>query len=64
MTSSLRIGTPAITTRGLRDAASRELAGWISDVLDHNNDESLRRRVREQETAICNRFPVYEALQG
>lgn len=64
VTSGLRIGTPAITTRGFREAESRELAGWICDVLDHINDESVRRRVREQVTDICNRFPVYEALQG
>ncbi|KAF0283534.1 serine hydroxymethyltransferase [Spiribacter roseus] len=64
VTSGLRIGTPAITTRGFREAESRELAGWICDVLEHINDESVRRRVREQVTDICNRFPVYEALQG
>lgn len=64
VTSGLRIGTPAITTRGFTEAESRELAGWICDVLDHIDDQQVRARVRDQVTAICRRFPVYEALQG
>ncbi len=64
VTSGLRIGTPAITTRGFTEVESRELAGWICDVLDHIDDQQVRARVRDQVTAICRRFPVYEALQG
>jgi glycine hydroxymethyltransferase len=64
VTSGLRIGTPAITTRGFGEAESRELAGWICDVLDHIDDPAVRQRVRDQVTDICRRFPVYEALQG
>ncbi len=64
VTSGLRIGTPAITTRGFGEAESRELAGWICDVLDHVGDDAVRARVIEQITNICRRFPVYEALQG
>jgi glycine hydroxymethyltransferase len=59
VTSGLRIGTPAITTRGFGQDESRQVADWIADVLDGFGDEAAVGRVREQVLAICNRFPVY-----
>lgn len=59
VTSGLRIGTPAVTRRGFGDAEVRELAGWICDILDNINDESIIDAVREKVTALCARFPVY-----
>lgn len=60
ITSGLRIGTPAVTTRGFGEADVRELAGWICDILDNMADTSVRARVRGQVTELCRRFPVYE----
>jgi glycine hydroxymethyltransferase len=59
VTSGLRIGTPAITTRGFKEAESVLLAGWIADVLDHMGDEAWVERVRGHVTELCKRFPVY-----
>ncbi len=59
VTSGLRIGTPAITTRGFGESESEQVAGWICDVLDHMGDESVVQQVAEQATALCRRFPVY-----
>jgi len=59
VTSGLRIGTPAITTRGFGEGESRQVGGWIADVLDGMGDESVIERVRGAVLDICGRFPVY-----
>ena len=59
ITSGLRIGTPAVTTRGYREQDCIELAGWMCDVLDAPQDESVIARVRDAVTAQCRKFPVY-----
>jgi glycine hydroxymethyltransferase len=59
VTSGLRVGTPAITTRGYGEKETIELAGWICDVLDHPKDDSVIAAVREKVTAQCRKFPVY-----
>ncbi|RBP29170.1 serine hydroxymethyltransferase [Marinobacter pelagius] len=59
VTSGLRIGTPAVTTRGFGESECRDLAGWMCDILDNLEDESVNARVREQVEALCARFPVY-----
>ncbi|KGM55176.1 serine hydroxymethyltransferase [Lysobacter arseniciresistens ZS79] len=59
VTSGLRIGTPAVTTRGYQEADCVELANWLCDVLDAPKDEAVIGRVREAVSAQCRRFPVY-----
>ncbi|WP_372873395.1 serine hydroxymethyltransferase [Shewanella sp.] len=59
ITSGIRIGTPAITRRGFKEAEARELTHWICDVLDNAKDESVIARVKGQVLELCSRFPVY-----
>ncbi len=59
VTSGLRIGTPAVTTRGYTEADCAELAGWICDVLDAPEDAAVIERVREAVTVQCRKYPVY-----
>jgi glycine hydroxymethyltransferase len=59
VTSGLRIGTPAATTRGFREAEVTELAGWIADVLDANGAEEAVAKTRGKVSEICRKFPVY-----
>ena len=59
VTSGVRIGTPAVTTRGYREDDCVELAHASCDVLDAPKDEAGIARVREVVTAQCRRFPVY-----
>jgi len=59
VTSGIRIGTPAITTRGFTEADARELAGWIADILDDVSSQGTIDRVKQQVLDICARLPVY-----
>lgn len=59
VTSGLRVGTPAVTTRGFGETECRDLAGWMCDILDNLEDEAVISRVRGQVEAVCARFPVY-----
>ncbi|MDH3399350.1 MAG: serine hydroxymethyltransferase [Chromatiales bacterium] len=60
VTSGLRLGTPAITTRGFGEAEVVQLAGWICDILDDIENDELNDRVRSQVLELCSRFPVYD----
>jgi glycine hydroxymethyltransferase len=61
VTSGIRIGTPAMTTRGFKADEARTLALWMCDVLDHIDDQAVIARVRGQVTELCGRHPVYAA---
>ncbi|HRO62160.1 serine hydroxymethyltransferase [Thermomonas sp.] len=59
VTSGLRIGTPAVTTRGYKEPDCVALANWICDVLDNPNDDNVIAGVRDNVTMQCKQFPVY-----
>lgn len=59
VTSGVRIGTPAITRRGFKEAEAKELTGWICDILDDAYNPAVIERVKGQVLALCARFPVY-----
>ncbi|WP_417347940.1 serine hydroxymethyltransferase [Ferrimonas sp.] len=59
VTSGLRIGTPALTRRGINEAECREMTGWICDILDDFGNEAVVERVKSQVKELCARRPVY-----
>ena len=59
VTSGIRVGTPAITTRGCDLAGARTVAGWMCDVIENLEDESVIAATREQVAEFCRRLPVY-----
>ena len=59
VTSGLRIGSPAITRRGFKDAQAVELTNWMCDVLDDITNEATIERVKQQVLELCGKFPVY-----
>ncbi|MDP7402836.1 MAG: serine hydroxymethyltransferase [Pseudomonadota bacterium] len=59
VTSGLRIGTPAITTRGFVEADCAEMTGWMCDVLDDLDNREVRATVKEKVLALCAKYPVY-----
>jgi len=61
ISSGLRLGTPAATTRGFREPEIRKVTGWIADILDAGGADSAIERVRPQAIELCRRFPVYAA---
>ncbi len=59
VTSGLRIGTPAMTTRGFKEVEAKQVAEWICDVLDNLTDAALIEKTKKAVVDLCRRFPVY-----
>ncbi|HIE3607120.1 TPA: serine hydroxymethyltransferase [Legionella anisa] len=59
VTSGLRLGTPAVTTRGFKEKEITLLSNWIADILDDINNETTIAKVKEQVLLLCREFPVY-----
>jgi glycine hydroxymethyltransferase len=55
----IRMGTPAVTTRGMREPEMEKIAGWIADVLAHLGDQGVEQRVRAEVAAFASQFPLY-----
>lgn len=61
VTSGIRVGTPAVTTRGMEESEVCELGGWMCDVLDDIKNDALVKSVKDKVLDLCARFPVYES---
>ena len=62
--SGIRIGTPALTTRGMKEAEMRTIARWIAEALEHRNDEAKLAQIRGQVGELAEQFPLYGFLRG
>jgi len=61
--SGIRIGTPALTTRGMKEPEMRVIAGWIAQVLEHRTDSAKLQRIRNQVLEMAENFPLYNWLR-
>ena len=57
--SGIRVGTPALTTRGMKEPEMRQIALWITKALDHRNDDAALDRIRGEVAELANQFPLY-----
>jgi len=64
ISSGIRPGTPALTTRGMKEEQMREIGGWIARILQRPDDVALREEIGNQVHALCAKFPVYEEING
>ena len=62
VTSGLRIGTPAVTTRGFREDECATLTGWMCDVLDDIENDNMIASVQQKVLGLCRQFPVYRRM--
>jgi glycine hydroxymethyltransferase len=62
--SGIRVGTPAVTTRGMKEPEMRKIGGWIAEVLSDLENEALLARIRKEVTALTEEFPLYEGRRA
>ncbi|HBY55871.1 MAG TPA: serine hydroxymethyltransferase, partial [Coxiellaceae bacterium] len=60
ITSGLRLGTPAVTTRGFKENEIEQIAHWICDILDDINNQKTIEHIKKEALDLCAKFPVYE----
>ncbi len=61
VTSGIRLGTPALTTRGMKEEEMKQIASWISQILKGHNDENFLLRIKKEVYNLCQKFPLYES---
>ncbi|MBI4397456.1 MAG: serine hydroxymethyltransferase, partial [Elusimicrobia bacterium] len=59
ITSGVRLGTPAVTTRGMKEKEMERIAGWITEAIEHRADPKRLRHVKSQVNGLCRKFPLY-----
>ena len=57
--SGVRIGTPAVTTRGMKEPEMEKIGNWIADALEASTDENVHRKVKAEVQTLCDKFPLY-----
>lgn len=61
--SGVRIGVPAVTTRGMKEKEIKKIAQWINDVVENHNNEKVLKQIHKEVIALCKKFPIYKNLK-
>jgi glycine hydroxymethyltransferase len=64
ITSAVRLGTPAVTTRGMKEEEMRQIGAWVIQVLANPRNQDIRIKIRNEVEELCEQFPIYLDLQN